>query len=142
MPGGPNSYMSFGWLGSSGVAILAIALSAITTTNASAQNNSWFDRWLNGDRGSSYGTQRKQRRSSSQREKERAKLDQYLRNDKVLLSNETIYAMDMAIARYRRIVASGGWAKIPKQKGAWEAALASLNHAPAQASGGAAPPDR
>lgn len=104
-----------------GISALALvfAIFSFMSVAASAQSNNWFDRWMNGERSNSTSGQSGGRRTSRDRQEERAKLDRYLRNDKELLSKETIYAMDLAIARYRKIVASGGWPSIPKQKGAW-----------------------
>jgi len=62
-------------------------------------------------------------RTGPRNTKARAKLyealDAKLFFDRVLASEETLEAMQLAIGRYRRIVAKGGWPTIAKSKGAW-----------------------
>ncbi len=103
-------------------AIAVVGLTTISAVDSAAQwnaNSNWFDRWLNGDRGSSNGSYNSKKITLKEKRRQRVALDKYLRNENLLLSPETIQAVDIAIGRYRNIVASGGWPNIRKQKGAW-----------------------
>ena len=88
---------------------------------AQGRDGNWMENFF------TYGTARdtghqtpsQRRRNRAERAAERAKMDVFLETREAFFSPATIEAMGAAIARYRQIVARGGWRRIPNVKRAW-----------------------
>ncbi|MEL6748317.1 MAG: L,D-transpeptidase family protein, partial [Pseudomonadota bacterium] len=88
---------------------------------ASAQAD--VSNWLSNVFGNTHGfrnanTERDRITELQARRAENARLDNMIRTTTPWLNRETIAATEMAIDRYRQIVAAGGWRTIPRTKGA------------------------
>lgn len=96
---------------------LAALLLAFAPAPASAQ---WRDSWLPPNWRDDFGSgERDLRRDRAARMRLYEQLDAQLVFAEELISESTLQAVEGAIARYRRIVARGGWVRIPKTKGRW-----------------------
>ncbi len=92
-------------------AVLAGLVLIVVSTGAEANPTRWWE-GLNGSSGSGRSTT--QRRSTSQINK--VPLNDLRRNAVPWRSDEMLYAMERAIARYQRIVAKGGWPAMPGKR--------------------------
>ncbi|MEL7544217.1 MAG: peptidoglycan-binding protein, partial [Pseudomonadota bacterium] len=93
-----------------------------STVSAQAQwernGGVWGQSWPNFNK-SKADTPEVRKEKRAERRARDVELDRAFQSTQTLLSEDTAYAMSRAVHRYQRIVAQGGWKKIPKIKGRW-----------------------